>query len=323
MSTTYDRSNYQRSKMPAKLDKEKLDFVTQAVMEYGWTAEPQSGVKVVLTAPDGKRISVSANDRPLHRYQMTVERHGHRHGTPRNPDPVVVRRVPVSPEPGIEKVVEMPAPPRPTKVLVVSEGPMLAYRNRKGYLSEVTGERKFNDGTVEYYCLEPGCDYVGGHRSSVARHRKVHGVKPKEGQPPATIEVPPHEPAYRKDYTPRADRVQALAAALQQAMEAGIDWTDLPGAARTLAEEALQWAHQQSEDASGLAGEREPLTAEQILARVRNLLDNGEYLAQRREIEALRERITGLEVTTAEAEKNAQRAHDTLRAFRDLAAEVD
>lgn len=220
---------------------------------------------------------------------------------------------------------------------VVDASPMIAHRGSsetegRGYLSPTTLEVKWASGRTTYRCRLEGCTdgedggpYESAWRRGPGAHWALH-VNRGEAVPASTMEraaapiiLPPWEPAYKKGgYTPRVDRVRALALHFQQVMEAGIDWSDLPAAVETLAAEALTWAHEQSNQAGELAGEREPLTAEEILVRVRNLLDNGEYMAQRAEIAAQRQRIDALEEMTLAADLAREKAESDLQAIHDL-----
>lgn len=218
---------------------------------------------------------------------------------------------------------------------IVREEPMIAHRGNargkaRGYLSQTTNEREWSDGTIDYTCRMEGCEFSSDHRAGMRGHWGKH-VRDGEAEPASRTErntapiiIPPYEPAYRftRDasvgYTPRVDRVRALAARLQEAMEAGLDWSDLPAAAETIATEALTWTHEQSVQGTDLGGEYEPMDDSEILRRIRNLLDNGEYLAQRDEIRSLREQASELELRAIEADEARQKAEDDLAAIHDL-----
>lgn len=221
---------------------------------------------------------------------------------------------------------------------IVRQEPMIAHRGNsgdgtaRGYLSPTTLEREWSDGDVEYMCRFDGCTegpgggpYVSEERRGPSSHWAVH-VNAGEAEPASKMErdtapiiIPGYDVAYTKGpYNPQAARVRALAQALKVAMEAGLDWDDLDGAAETLATEALTWAHEQSNAGTALAGEFEPLSAEEILRRIRNLLDNGEYMAQREEIAALKERIEQVEQMALAAEEAREQAESDLQAIHDL-----
>ena len=203
---------------------------------------------------------------------------------------------------------------------VVSEVPMMAHRGQgKGYPSPTTNERTWSDGTVDYTCRSEGCDFsvekrmgVGSHwRSHVARGEEQPAPKPKE-----TYVTPPHEPAYTHGYTPRRERVTALSRVLE-----ALDLTAMT--AEELAEFVLSWQHEQSEAGTRVAAEREEMTADDVLNRIRSLLDNGTYLAQQERITALEQDVQSLVQDVTVAQMEAQRAKETLATFRELVAEVD
>lgn len=152
---------------------------------------------------------------------------------------------------------------------------------------------------------------IGSHwRRHVSRGEEQPAPKPNE-----MYVVPPHEPAYeRTGYTPRRDRVSALAQVI-----AALDLEAMT--AEELAEFVLDWQHSQSESGSRHAAEREELTPEDILNRIRTMLDNGTYLKQQEEIDALREErdILDAAVTAAEGRaRDAQDRWDTLRSLMDM-----
>lgn len=217
---------------------------------------------------------------------------------------------------------------------ITHEGPMIARRAQgKGYLSETTIERQWSDGTADFKCAYPECTdgpdggpFISAHRLGIRGHWLKHvnaGEVQKMGAiPEAKVEIPPYEPAYeRKQYTPRVDRVRALKRVLLDAIEKGLDWSDPDAAAETLAAEALAWSHEQSSSGSGLAAEREPLSAEQMLERIRTMLDNGEYLRQRDEIADLRTQMAEMGNRLDEVESERDRLKDERAALRDLLAD--
>lgn len=214
---------------------------------------------------------------------------------------------------------------------IIRREPMIAHRGNsgdgtaRGYLSPTTMEVEWSDGTIEFACRHEGCDYTSEDRRAPGSHWQKH-VNAGEAQPASKMErdtapiiIPKYELAYTKGpYNPQTARVRALAQALKAAMEAGLDWDDLDGAAETLASEALSWAHEQSNQGTALAGEFEPLSDAEILRRIRNLLDNGEYMAQREEIASLRERIEQVEAIATAAMEAREQAESDLQAIHDL-----
>lgn len=204
---------------------------------------------------------------------------------------------------------------------VVSESPMMAHRSQGiGYLSPTTNERRWSDGTVDYTCRSEGCDFDSKERLSVGRHWRKHvraGEEEAADEPRLSIKTEPHEPVYtRTGYTPRQERVDALAEVLAALDLSSMDATEL-------AEFVLNWQHERSEAGDRLASEREPLTEGDILNRIRALLDNGTYLAQQERIATLEQNVQSLVQDVTVAQSEARRARETLATFRELVAEVD
>lgn len=237
-------------------------------------------------------------------------------------EPLVVEREPViDPEIGVKD--------RTGDRHIVSEVPMVANAGTgRGYISPTTIQRTWSDGSVDFGCAFEGCDFSSEKRQGIGPHWRAHVNRGEAehastpGRQERVFLVTDHVATERNGYTPRADRIAALAADLRTLLEEGIDWSDLDNAAKRLAEEALHWDHRQSVTRSGLASEREPLTAEQTLDRIRAMIDGGLYLQQQQRIDELLSRHEEERLAREEAEARAQKAHDTLRAFRELAAEA-
>ena len=148
---------------------------------------------------------------------------------------------------------------------IVRQEPMLAKSSRgRGYDSKVAIERHWSDGSVDYKCVD--CDYASENRLSIRGHRSGAGhTAVGRDRRERLAEVP-----LAVTYKPRQSRIDALAEELKRLMEAGE--TD----PETIAREALTWVHEQTSEGTGLAAEREPMTAEETLDRIRMLLDRGE-----------------------------------------------
>lgn len=221
---------------------------------------------------------------------------------------------------------------------IVRTGPMISRKgSRRGYTSEVATEREWSDGTIEYVCSVVDCTsgpdggpYVTENRLGVGPHRKVHlhsGEVERFDQSKAlSLDVPEVEPAYTKTYTPRDDRLRSLALALLGKLIAlGPDLTDNEKA-DALAAVALEWSHERTGLGLGTSGE--PLTDEQVLARIRSLVDNGLYQRQADEAAALRaekvaleERATAAEAAAEAAREETQRVRSDVGGLADLLAE--
>lgn len=203
---------------------------------------------------------------------------------------------------------------------VVSEEPMMAHKGqREGYISPTTNVRTWSDGSVDFTCRSEGCDFARDDRHSVGRHWRKHvtdGTEQPAGRPVERYRTPPHEPLYVTGYTPRRERVGALAEVL-----AALDLKAMTS--EELAEFVLNWQHEQSQAGSRVAAEREEMTSDDVLNRIRSLLDNGTYLAQQEEISRLRADMTTMQQTADQCREEARRAKETLATFRELVAEVD
>lgn len=227
---------------------------------------------------------------------------------------------------------------------VVSSRPMMAKAGEtRAYDSPTTLERRWSDGSRDYACTWPGCEFTHpSNRGSVAAHygkahRAGEGTRPK----PATYEA---EVPEARVYAPRRSRIEALALHLTALVKNGCDPEEL-------AEAALTWVHEQTRHGTSLAGEFEEMSAEETLARIKMLLDHGETFAQRQEMDRLIEQaveantkfeeserlrtemhkrlehatqmIELQQQQTAQAEARAQRAHDNFEALKALINEAD
>lgn len=204
---------------------------------------------------------------------------------------------------------------------VVSQRPMLAKQGKgrggeqHAYHSQTTIERHWSDGSIDYLCAAPDCTagpdggpYVSSERLKPSRHyANVHakGVSPL---PPVFKAEVPNAQTYR----PRTTRILALADVLRRVMEAGVTDPD------TLAREALTWVHEQSKGATEHAEEREVLTPEETLRRVKMLLDDGTYFQTQQELRAREEQVAHLTAQVERAERRATQAIENLRSLQEL-----
>lgn len=192
---------------------------------------------------------------------------------------------------------------------VISERPMRAKSSEgRGYDSKIAIERLWSDGSTDYKCVE--CDYTNTKRLSIRGHWNKHSKKTERPRETYPAEIP-----NAATYAPRKDRVDALAEAIAALLAGGE--TD----AKVIAQRALEWVHEQGTKGSGLAEEREPMTADEVLFRIRSMLDDGTVVKQREEIEELKQRLDDAEELAMEAEARADRAQSTLKALVELASE--
>jgi len=192
---------------------------------------------------------------------------------------------------------------RPIPVVVVSERPARAVQGSRPdgavntYPSPTAMERRWSDGSVDFPCRWPGCEYVGRSLRSTSNHYRAHE---KVGTlPPADGVATDHVPEPRI-----GARVDRLAAELAAARDAGIDPTDAEATARFVIERRVE--RNDHSDAEAVE-----LSPDQILDRIARLVDRGETPRLRAEVDDLTERL-------AAAEQRAQLAEDTMGALRDL-----
>jgi len=199
---------------------------------------------------------------------------------------------------------------------IVSEKPMLAKSHEgRGYESRVAIERRWSDGTTDYKCVD--CEYTTPNRLSVRGHR-TRADHRKVDPPPKDFKT---EVPNAARYAPRQARIDALAAVLAEMPDAEPD---------AIAKAALMWVHEQSKHSTALADEREPMTAEETLERIKALVDTGnERLEQQRQMEELTEQVEALTTRVEQAETyaieqatRADKATATLDALRDLVTEA-
>lgn len=345
MPIKMNRDNYDPRDLPSGLSKQTRETIDLAI-ECGWEVLVANRGHVTLYAPAPNDhvtfgISVKKADRgPVNIVRNRIRRLGDdtyqsliAHGRPVTEDqrrPIEKKAAPEPKKKAVKKAapkpkptVEQPEPEVRTPVrTVVSVQPLIAYDSEtKGYLSETTNVRSWSDGTQDFTCRAPGCEFSTEHRRGIRGHWAMHvrnGEVEAVGRKPRglMIDIPPHEPAWKVNTGPRLARIKALAEFIRS--------LDLPKIEpEDLAHLMLSWVAEQSNSGTGLAGEREPLTPEQILERIRALVDGGEYLRQRDEMAALREQVAALEERATQAESEAQKAKDTLRTFRELASEYE
>lgn len=222
------------------------------------------------------------------------------------------------PRPAEKQPVEEPASSEsePDEKHLLFEKPMLAKASDgEGYESQVALERHWSDGSIDYKCVD--CDYSSPNRLSIRSHRTKRDHQKREAR----------EPRFKTDvpdaatYAPRQTRVEALAALLAEMQ--GED-------PEAIARAALTWVHEQSRRGTGLAEEREPMTAEETLERIKALVDSsGERLAEKQKMAEMEERIAAMEAQIEQTERyaieqaeRADRSQATLNALRELVTEV-
>ena len=361
MATTYDASTFDMSVLPGGLHRDAQALI-HGSLALGWKVMVKQ-IMVRLISPDGEHvITISASNKniPYERYKREIHKYGNPLLVPttdkqihavatdavKAENAVIAKRkereaqkraeaeqrraerkakvsaqkLPADAD-EFERVLAADPQPQPeAERYIVSEVPMMAHAGqRKGYISPTTNERTWSDGTIDYTCRSEGCDFATDERHGVGRHWRTHvraGEEKPADQPRDRFVTPPHEPLYQMGYTPRRERVTALSKVLE-----ALDLTAMT--AEELAEFVLNWQHEQSETGSRVAAEREEMTADDILNRIRSLLDNGTYLAQQERITLLEQDMRAMVNEVVAAQDEARRAKETLATFRELVAEVD
>lgn len=242
-----------------------------------------------------------------------------------------------------EKVAKQPAATvEATKPHVVSVHPYLSHKNKgtdtrpgKSYESKSVLERTWSDGTKDYQCAFK--DYDGPTPAHITSHWRRHtnaGEVEVVGNwytaGAQLVEDPSYtEHAYTRetspavieatDYNPREDRVQALAAELLKALKENWQGQSMEELAEAVARSALTWVH----DQQGNGVPREPETAEELLAKIRDLVDRGEY-ARMRQAALEAEQTADQALERAErAETREAKLKSDLRTLRELLSSVD
>lgn len=329
MTTVIESEGFTKDVLPGFLKHDIREIISVAV-GLGWRVHVSANRKsVTIISPDEvKRYHFSDTGRASHNLGR-IRRDLIRHGEPakvavaeaaahavhekhdRRYGEALIEILPDVGDPGTVEYEEESSVPEPERH-IVSEEPMRAKASEgRGYRSQVSIERHWSDGTVDYKCAD--CDYTSTDRLAIRGHRVSHGKA--DIRPPRVPMEVPNASAYR----PRKERIQALAEYLSERLQ-GLT-CDSPEALFTVAQEALLWVHEQSAKGTRYAVETEPLTAEDTLNRIRALLDQGETMRQAERIADLERRLAEAEDIALKAEARAEQARATLRAFTEMANE--
>lgn len=340
----YDSETFTRSLIPAYIKKEVAEVIETAVM-FGWKMHISGASSVTIISHDErKKYHFSANGRASNSLTR-IKRDVIRFGDPKKlliADSIigikdkdiaqmamtllpnlgdkgtVVDHRPALEAEAREKAKATPAamPQKKEPVSsdseperhIVSEKPMVAKASEgKGYDSKVAIERTWSDGTIDYKCVD--CDYSAPNRLSIRSHR-TRADHQKRGSETKRFKA---EVPNAASYAPRQTRIDALAAHL-----AGM-FADGEFDPEKIARESLTWVHEQSKKGTILADEREPMTPDETLDRIRALLDNGAQVAaiteRDEQIDALQGEVV---IYKGELDKLHERV-DELESFIDLA----
>lgn len=197
------------------------------------------------------------------------------------------------------------------KAHIIAERPHLAKRGStekrgRAYESDAVIERVWSDGTVDYACTWPMCDYTNPLARAVASHygsSASHDVKAKQ-EP--TIAIPPYDAEHRV-----TNRVAKLAGEIKTALD-GIDLSSVKleesaATAWAIAEKMIEERDRtKSEHTDYETGE--PLTPEQLLDKIRALVDDGSYFRRLEADAAQRMQIDTLTRELGEAKERAEQA---------------
>lgn len=338
----YDKDSFDKSLIPTNLKKDVRELIEVGVT-LGWKMHLGSANSVTLVSHDErKKMHFSSSGRAsigMNRLRRDVVKYadpkqleyGHAALAAKDPDlgrlmfaamPTVSKETVVDHRPEIEaeeqrqraqreeirqaqrdrqkRYEEAQSSESEPERTIVSQKPMVAKDSTgRGYDSKVSIERHWSDGTVDYKCVD--CDYTSVNRLAIRGHRSGSKHNPR-GRDRNThkIDVP-----LAATYAPRQTRIEALAEVIQGLVSEGtVDPAEI-------ARQALTWVHEQTRHGTSEAAEREPMTAEETLNRVRLLLDDG----SQQKIVALTQQIDDL---NAERSKLNERV-DELESFIDLA----
>lgn len=337
----YDHDTYDPSLLPPSMRKQDKDLVSLAAI-LGW--------KVHLTTNKSVTIISPVNERKKHHFGLAgrsstnrtrIKKELIKYGDPERvvlaadslteTDPSILGAIgsvlssmtevvddtPKPEERSQDVNTEEPAPvePAPVKRHIVDQRPMLASggTRRSGknsaYFSATTIERRWSDGSKDYTCAYEECDYSSENRMSPSRHYATTHSKDKAVEQRERFEADvPDRAAYH--YSPRDSRVAALAEVIAEMMRAG---------GRTpeqIARRALEWVHETSH--GELSAEREPMTAEEKIARIRVLLDDGTMFSLEKEAQEKADQIAELTRRAEEAEHLLEVRSANLKALREL-----
>jgi hypothetical protein len=300
-----------------------IDLIAVA-HDLGWHSTQKSHARggnhpgVVLHSPVGNQtIHVEAvrqmNERKLDTMRRKVARYG---------DPVKVTLALATREiPTADAYHDLDVVPAiPNEAPQPRESRWLAHKasNKRGgtmYESEAVIQRDWPSGETDYRCAYEGCGYNSVRPRSVSNHYGARHTQRGETEPGSQKDVVPvtdyTEPLSTRPYVPSKRLIDALAAYISEHIDDGT----LSHA--EYAEVMLTWAHERPDLPDVEATQREPLTAEQIVERVRMLV--GAPLAAvladyEREMEGLRADVSTMTRTVDDL--RAER-----RALRDLLTE--
>lgn len=281
MATSYNITNFTPDVVPVVFKKDVAHLIATAV-GVGWTFMVKADNTATLIAPEP------------HQYQ-TIHLSARRNSGPlrrlgakimKYADPNLLEQ---ATEPKVAPVVEFvdEIPEQVSEVTLVREGPMISKgANDETYESDIATQREWSDGTVTFHCIK--CDFEGKTPKGMASHQRKH--------------APSRKPIHT---TP----LDSLTAVLVKRMEQGLDWVDLHAAAHELAEAALKWGVCRAKEDGKVDNDA------RVLQQIRELV-GVEVSAE--EVADLKEQVKTLTIQVETERAEAVRAHETLKAARDL-----
>lgn len=230
-----------------------------------------------------------------------------------------------------EPAPEPPAPEKP-KRFIVSERPALMHYSLTGkggrsYPSKTAIERRWSDGQVDYACAVPTCDATSENKRSFGGQHWAMHVRNGEATPVDREEIRNSlvdDPTYTE---PSHTRVQVSPKDLILGILGEYDLATIDP--EFLAEQLAKRLFPEPQEDRGPSTPQEPLTAEQMIDRIRRMIDNGHYSDQERIIQNQAEQlqrawddISAVSWARDEAARRAERAENNLRALADLIGEA-
>jgi hypothetical protein len=300
---------------------EKVQPLILMAIEVGWMGTQQRNGTVIIHSPVDNRVVLSFapvrswNSAKLRTISAKIRKYGDPvkvailqtkvdevdEGKAQMADPIISEKLVVSLMDPTKPVVmeDEPAPkPEPPKKeapppRIVSERPWAARkgtnarnpeRGGRVYDSPTVIERHWSDGTIDFKCTR--CDYTNPLPRSVKQHfasskDTLHTLTPEEAQNQRKTSIDPSYTAPLYHYGTSVEiRSNRLAAELIRAAAAVASDEDLE---RWLTNLATQVIVTRDEEKSP-PEQHGPLTTEQVLERIRRLVDGGEMDALRTEL---------------------------------------
>jgi hypothetical protein len=279
---------------------------------------PHHNIVVVLdtASPPRETLAVSIS-RKIFKYADPIKRAS---WVATSQDPEFIQLV--APALEVARPVE-PPPAKPKKESVVrpekqllSSQPWLAKRRLNPSESKIGGlrypshaviERRWSDGTVDYKCS--WCLYTNDNPRSVATHYGQTKSHPAAGQSAKLIRDPEYTEVSAKRHSHWASKIKL---ALDE-LNIDLANTSYEELAHKLAEKLF---HKHIDDAE--LSDATPPTAEDLLEKIRHIVDRGQYIEMQRNNEALREQLAKMEsemIASRDAAKAAEERWDALKSL--------